>query len=119
MKKKANELKKPAAFGKNYFTLSAILAYSVAQHLTSQVNAAYTLINSQLSFKDEELGDVDDPPNLLELPLILNTKPCYCNSLFSLRTRLSLLINLFIPRCPFYCKYFAFRRSGVHPPVFF
>ena len=112
-------MKIPSGFGRNYFTLSAILAYSVQDRLQSQVTSAYALINSKLSFKDEELDDVDDPPNLLELPLILNAKPCYCNLLFKLKTRLSLLINLFIPRCPFYCKYFAFRRSGVHPPILF
>ncbi len=112
-------MRKPFGFGKNYFTLSAILAYSVAPRLHSQVTSAYSLINSNISFEDDEQNDVDDPPNLLELPLVLNTKPCYCSLLFSLRTRLSLLINIFIPRCPYYCKYFAFRRSGVHPPFFF
>jgi hypothetical protein len=112
-------LKKPLGFGKSYFTLPAILAYSVQTRLQSQVTSAYSMINSKISSEENEVDDIDDPPHLLELPLILNAKPCYCNSLFSLRTRLSLLINLFIPRCPFYCKYFAFRRSGVHPPILF
>lgn len=112
-------MRKPSGFGKKYFTLSAILAYSVAQRLQSQINSAYSIINSNISFEKEELDDVNDSPNLLEQPLIVNAKPCYCNLLFKSRTRLSLLINIFIPRCPFYCKYFAFRRSGVHPPIFF
>ena len=112
-------MKKPLGFGKSYFTLSAILAYSVQTRLQSQVASAYSIINSKLSFEENELDDVDDPPHLLELPLILNAKPCYCNLFFKLKTRLSLLINIFIPRCPFYCKYFAFRRSGVHPPILF
>ncbi|MDX1808918.1 MAG: hypothetical protein R3331_05220 [Sulfurospirillaceae bacterium] len=43
-------------------------------------------------------------------------KPCHCNCIFRLKIRLILLLNIFIPRCPYYCTYFAFRRTGVHPP---
>jgi hypothetical protein len=25
-------------------------------------------------------------------------------------------LNHYIPRCPYYTTYFAFRRTGVHPP---
>ncbi|WP_294885819.1 MULTISPECIES: hypothetical protein [unclassified Sulfurimonas] len=45
------------------------------------------------------------------------SKPCFCNIFFALKTRISLLINHFIPRCPYYTTYFAFRRTGVHPPL--
>ncbi len=44
-------------------------------------------------------------------------KACHCNCYFKLKTRLALLLNHYIPRCPFYCTYFAFRRTGVHPPM--
>jgi hypothetical protein len=29
-----------------------------------------------------------------------------------------LLLNHFIPRCPYYTTFYAFRRTGVHPPLF-
>lgn len=47
---------------------------------------------------------------------VINIKPCHCNFLFKLKTKIALLINHYIPRCPFYTTYFAFRRTGVHPP---
>ena len=43
-------------------------------------------------------------------------KACHCNLVFLRRTRLILALNHFIPRCPYYCTYFAFRRTGIHPP---
>lgn len=52
-----------------------------------------------------------------DLTYILNSRPCYCNILFAIRTKISMLINIFIPRCPYYTTYFAFRRTGVHPPL--
>jgi hypothetical protein len=100
-------VKSPRGFGKNYFTFSAILAYSVQNKL-----------QSQLDFASKEILDEIPLLELEEALLLQNSKPCYCNILFKLKTRLSLLLNIFIPRCPFYCKYFAFRRSGVHPPLF-
>jgi len=102
-------------FGKNYFTLSAILAYSVAHKLQAQVTSAQTLL--RLVEKKENLDENDSPDFLLQdNSLLLEPKPCHCNCYFKLRTRLALLLNHYIPRCPFYCTYFAFRRSGVHPP---
>ncbi|MDX9813637.1 MAG: large repetitive protein [Sulfurimonas sp.] len=44
-------------------------------------------------------------------------KPCHCNIFFKHKIRLILLLNHFIPRCPFYTTWFAFRRTGVHPPL--
>jgi len=46
----------------------------------------------------------------------ISKKPCHCDCFFKLKTILSLKINHFIPRCPYYTTYFAFRRTGVHPP---
>jgi len=48
--------------------------------------------------------------------LVVEIKACHCNCFFKLKTKLTLLLNHYIPRCPFYCTYFAFRRTGVHPP---
>ena len=52
-----------------------------------------------------------------DAPLIKTLKACHCNCYFKLKTRLALLLHHYIPRCPFYCTYFAFRRTGVHPPL--
>jgi len=52
----------------------------------------------------------------LFLFVILKSK-CHCNAIFQRKTRLILLLNTFIPRCPYYNTYFAFRRTGVHPPI--
>lgn len=109
-------MKSPRGFGKNYFTFSAVLAYSVAQELQSQVSHAYSRLHKSI-FEDEELLDeCESPPDLVELPLIITTKACHCSCLCSNITRLKLLLNHYIPRCPYYTTYFAFRRSGVHPP---
>ena len=55
---------------------------------------------------------------ITDSPLVV-IKACHCNCYFKLKTRLALLLNHYIPRCPFYCTYFAFRRTGVHPPQTF
>ncbi len=47
---------------------------------------------------------------------LLEQKPCLCNCFYKRKARLVLLLNHFIPRCPYYNTYFAFRRTGVHPP---
>ncbi len=54
--------------------------------------------------------------NFKAILLIIQQKKCHCNAIFKRKTRLILLLNHFIPRCPYYCTYFAFRRTGVHPP---
>ena len=104
-------------FAKNYFTLSAILAHSVAHKLQSQTASAQTLF--RLSNEKESLEEGDPPDELLEESTLLQpSKPCHCNCYYRRKTRLALLLNHYIPRCPFYCTYFAFRRTGVHPPIF-
>ncbi|MDD2906815.1 MAG: hypothetical protein PHH41_01100 [Sulfurimonas sp.] len=111
-------MKSPRGFGKNYFTFSAILAYSVQKKLQSQLDFASSFFKQTAPNDSKELLEEIPLLELEEALLLQNSKPCYCNILFKLKTRLSLLLNIFIPRCPFYCKYFAFRRSGVHPPLF-
>ncbi|MCF6244630.1 MAG: hypothetical protein L3J43_06300 [Sulfurovum sp.] len=44
-------------------------------------------------------------------------KACHCNCYFKRKTRLALQLNHYIPRCPFYTTFYAFRRTGVHPPL--
>ncbi|MGD9719247.1 MAG: hypothetical protein AB7U24_08410 [Sulfurimonadaceae bacterium] len=104
-------------FGKNYFTLSAILAYSVAHKLESQVASARECFYASCSLEEE--AEESPPEDLLATTLLQSDKPCHCNCFFKIRIRLILLLNHFIPRCPYYRTHFAFRRSGVHPPFFF
>ncbi len=104
-------------FGKNYFTLSAILAHSVAHKLQAQVASVSVLHTFQ---SDREPSEEEEP---LEALLGVRTtlqpvKPCHCNCYYKRKARLVLLLNHFIPRCPFYTTFYAFRRTGVHPPLF-
>lgn len=108
---------RPRGFGKNYFTLSAILAYSVMPKLQSQVGSAQEHFFAKRSSEEQEQGS--PPDALLATALLQSDKPCHCNSFFKIRIRLILLFNRFIPRCPYYTVCFAFRRSGVHPPLSF
>ena len=101
-------------FKKNYFRLSAILAYSVAHKLQNQTTSAQTLF--RLSNDREAFYDDAPPEELLTESTLQPAKPCHCNCYFKGKTRLALLLNHYIPRCPYYCTYFAFRRTGVHPP---
>ncbi len=49
--------------------------------------------------------------------LLNNAKPCHCHLFFTIKSKLMILLNHYIPRCPYYTVCFAFRRSGVHPPL--
>ncbi len=107
-------------FGKNYFALRAIQAYSSAQKLHSRLTSASFLTFTTYK-ESNEFEDEDPPPDLLELPAILeqNKKICLCHKHHTHFSRLTVLINHYIPRCPYYTTYFAFRRTGVHPPLLF
>jgi len=103
-------------FGKNYFTLSAILAHAVAHKLQAQVVSAQQLLRLH---SDKEPSEEGDPPDeLLEISTALQpVKACHCNGYFKRKARLVLMLNHFIPRCPYYTTFYAFRRTGVHPPL--
>ncbi len=110
-------MRSPRGFAKNYFTFASMLAHSVAPKLASQESSHQLCVYKSCFVEEEEL----EAPPLDEAQLILsglNAKPCLCNYFYSLRTKLTLLINHYIPRCPYYTPCFAFRRSGVHPPLF-
>ncbi|MCF6205432.1 MAG: hypothetical protein L3J47_00870 [Sulfurovum sp.] len=105
-------------FGKNYFTLSAILAHAVVHKLQAQVSSARTLLS--LERNREPLEEADPPEAMLntQTATLQPVKPCHCNCYYKRKARLVLLLNHFIPRCPFYTTFYAFRRTGVHPPLF-
>lgn len=91
-------------FAKNYFTLVAIQAYSASAKLKAIKSAFLETLKSQEQPIEQS--------NLLQ-----DDKPCHCNLIFRVKIRLILLLNVFIPRCPYYTTHYAFRRTGVHPPL--
>ncbi len=112
-------MRRPKGFGKTYFSLSAILAYSVASTMHSQISAFTSSICHIYSNEEEELEDDDPPYKLLELHHFHNDfKACQCSCFFNHLAHIMLHIHHYIPRCPYYTTYFAFRRTGVHPPYY-
>jgi len=86
-------------FGKDYFSFSALTMYSTAKKILTFKDATST----EKALEDSELTN--------------NLRPCHCDCVFRLKTKLATLMFKYIPRCPFYTTYFAFRRTGVHPPL--
>ncbi len=104
-------------FGKTYFSLSSILAHSVARTQQSQISALTAFVNCRFSH-EKELEEDESPPEILELHTFNNDfKPCFCSCFFNHLAHIMLHIHHYIPRCPYYTTYFAFRRTGVHPPL--
>lgn len=109
-------------FGKKYFTLCSIQAYAVAPKLHGVITSYKNHLSTKLSLSSEDEKEEDEsPPNLQEnlvSVFLLNKKPCHCDCVFKRRTALAVALFKFIPRCPYYDTFFAFRRTGVHPPTF-
>lgn len=105
----------PRGFGRNYFSLASIQAHSVAvtQHiLTCKVKTFHIIC-----LYSNDRHDDDPPDELLEDSFCtFNTKPCHCNYRYKQLTRLVILACriLHIKNCN--CRFYSFRRSGVHPP---
>jgi len=104
-------------FGKNYFSFAAMAVYSGAKKLH---DFEFLVKNSVKPFLLHEKEEDESPPDLsLESEnsfFAFNPKPCHCNRFFTLRALLAVHLFVFIPRCPYYNKYFAYRRTGSHPP---
>ena len=109
-------------FGKKYFTLSAIQAHSVAPKLHSVITSYKNHSNKKLSISSKDENEEDESVPILQENLISyliqRTKPCHCDCVFRRKTALAITLFKFIPRCPYYDTFFAFRRTGVHPPLF-
>ncbi|MGA1932126.1 hypothetical protein ACH5BF_05325 [Arcobacter sp. YIC-464] len=111
-------MKSPKGFGKSYFTFSSILAHSVQNIIESQTTIAKKTLRYSSSKNVDCLEDEDPPELLISIAEITtNSKPCHCDCHFRKKTKLAISLFKFIPRCPYYTTYFAFRRSGVHPPL--
>lgn len=110
-------MKSPRGFGKKYFTFSSMLAHNVASTLQSRESSSELYLQNKTSTQEDEL-DESPPDEIIENFYELKSKPCQCNCYFKLKAKIALLLNHYIPRCPFYTVCFAFRRTGVHPPFF-
>ena len=110
-------MKSPRGFGKNYFSLTAMLAYTAQNSLDAKVSSIYSSLSNKLLKQREELDEDDPPLEVLETICLTTERPCHCNCFYRLKTKLATLLYHFIPRCPYYNTYFAFRRTGVHPPL--
>ena len=108
-------MKSPRGFGKKYFTFSSMLAHSVEITLQSRASSSQVYIKHSSSLDEDELED-SPPDEITEIICELKSTPCHCNKFYKIKTQIILLLNHYIPRCPFYTVCFAFRRTGVHPP---
>lgn len=102
-------------FGKNYFRFASITAYNTASKLHANEIISKRIFNKYIiGSKDDQ---TDDPPQDIDI-FLENAKVCRCAKLYKQSVRLTLLLNHFIPRSPYYTTWYAFRRTGVHPPFF-
>ena len=85
-------MKSPKGFGKKYFTFASILAHSVQEKLESQVTIAKKTLQYRLSKEIDEL-DEDPPELLLCITSIATNKPCHCDCLFKLKTKLTVSLS--------------------------
>ncbi len=107
---------RPKGFGKNYFSLSAICAYSSAAVLHAQCTS-FTHASRNISF--EALEEDDDDP-LEELELLQEdsfaakaSSSCHCNCYF--KQLLYILTQLFKFHIQTFFIYLK-TRSGISPP---
>ncbi len=111
-------MKSPRGFGRKYFTFASMQAHTVQISLDKMVTISKSLVYRQSNSTD---GEEEDSPPLDEFSSLLinfqDSKPCHCNCLFQNKTALAVTLFRFIPRCPYYDTFFAFRRTGVHPPL--
>ena len=109
-------MKSPRGFAKKYFTFASMQAHSVAITLHNRALSSELFLHDKISQESDTLEE-SPPDELLETLTELSQKTCHCNCYFNLKTKIALLLNHFIPRCPYYTVCFAFRRTGVHPPL--
>ena len=109
-------------FGKKYFTLCSIQAFAVAPKLHSIITSYKNHLNTKLSLSSEDKKEEEESSVSLEETLVScflqNKRPSHCDYLYKIKAALAVSLFKFIPRCPYYDTFFAFRRTGVHPPIF-
>lgn len=107
-------MRAPRGFGKRYFTLASIQAHSVAP----AQNALRVCLETYATALQRNRESDEEPPEApLEAFVCFSTdKPCHCDCYFRRRTLLTLRRKT--PSCNCNCRFYSFRRTGVHPPLF-
>lgn len=112
----------PQGFGKKgYFSLATIQA-STSEVKTKRVHAR--LLHTTRLFADtcnQEVVEDDPPPlSIALLGFISSYRPrvCRCSRLFAKRAHAAIKRALINNKSNCNCRYFSFRRSGIHPPLF-
>ena len=109
---------KQRGFGKNYFRLVAVQAYSAGavlrRHHTALMAQSLSL---QLYTIEESEEDPPDPLELCEcsgLPVRQDSKPCHCNCFFRRLAWLLLHLSERFKRPACRCRY---TKTGLAPPI--
>ncbi len=111
-----NNMNIPNGLDKRYFSLSYILEHCIEYTMLSKKSSLTPFLNCN-SYHKDKLQEETFPNMLKKFIINISKKACECNCYFTLKTRLMLLLHHYIPRCPYYTTYFAYRRTGVHPPL--
>ncbi|MDY0195544.1 MAG: hypothetical protein WC253_01660 [Sulfurovaceae bacterium] len=110
-------MKSPRGFGKRYFTLASILAYTVFVKLQKSRVQISSICHAYFS---NDLNEEEDPPPLSQIQcLLLLQNPTLCNCIFTRIAKQALLSAKKRKKCNCRNLYFSFRRSGTHPPLSF
>ena len=109
-------MRTPKGFGKNYFSLSAICAYSNGVVLHAQCSS---FTHASHNIFSQTLEEEDDPLEELELLQESSNQPksssCHCNCFF--KNRLYILCQLFKFH-PLTFFIYPKNRTGLAPPLF-
>ncbi|WP_201352915.1 hypothetical protein [Hydrogenimonas urashimensis] len=110
-------------FGKNYFTLAAIQAYSAA----AMLHARHIAVAAYRPEYPKSVGEAEEDPPPLEAmlqalvscfvarPQSSGAKPCHCNCYFKRLAYLLLYISEHFRRFTCRCRY---TKTGLAPPFF-
>ena len=109
-------MRSPKGFGKNYFTLAAIQAYSSSACVHAAATAAR--VHIRICAPEAE-GDLESPPSECDDLLLAeqqpepSRRPCHCNRFF--RRRTGLVARRIRFRTPPFCRCRK-TKSGIAPP---
>ena len=112
----------PRGFGKKgYFKLASIQASTIAYTTKRQHSR---LLHTTRIFADTcTTSEIEDDPlplgaALLGFASVYRPRVCKCSRLFASRAHSAIKRTQKRRKCNCNCRYFSFRRTGIHPPLF-
>ncbi len=108
-------VKAPKGFGKRYFSLASVQAHSVAPKLLGLRSCLTSYARTVACERESEDDPPETPPEATEC--LVSDKPCHCDRYFRRRTTLTLRACRKKSACNCNCRFYSFRRTGVHPPT--